>query len=157
MSKAIQGRLGPALRKFRESRGSSGKEFAAAAGMSQGHLSEIENGRRNLTEALIDRIAESVSLSPADLVDTLSSFLSADPVESPPRFREDPSPYHYTPHIQPGLPPPDEYLELATWFVSQLPPSKAWELVRDFTALAENGDLAAARRARALIFILTRT
>lgn len=53
------------VKAIRKWRGLGQVELAAAAGIAQGHLSDIENGRRNLTADLATRLAEKLGVPPA--------------------------------------------------------------------------------------------
>ncbi len=59
--------FGRNVRLLRESRGFTGPDFAARAGIGKGHLSAIENHGLNVSLATIIKIATALDLSPADL------------------------------------------------------------------------------------------
>lgn len=52
------------IRTQREAKGLSQRDLAAAAGISQKHLSEIENGRVNLSIEVIEKIAAALRIDP---------------------------------------------------------------------------------------------
>ena len=57
-----------AIRVWREHRGMKAVELAAKAGVGQGHLSQIENGKRQGGIATLGRIATALGISVDDLV-----------------------------------------------------------------------------------------
>jgi transcriptional regulator with XRE-family HTH domain len=157
MTRPIQA-CGPALRKFREARGMSGKDFAIAAKMSPGHLSELEQGRRNLTDSLVQRIASAVEISVPALLEEIAEISSDLPLPSNEadanKTKDDLTPYRFTPRFHQGQ-PPDEYRELAMLLIKSTPKADAWKMLRQLTDAAETGDAAAARCARALLNLLS--
>lgn len=50
------------LRALRKYRGLSQVELANHAGLAQGHLSDIESGRRNLTDAAVEALARALAV-----------------------------------------------------------------------------------------------
>ena len=56
------------IRTFRKYRGMSGTELAAAAGISQPHLSDIENGKKAGSVDVLKRIATALQVDLDDLV-----------------------------------------------------------------------------------------
>jgi ribosome-binding protein aMBF1 (putative translation factor) len=56
------------IRVWREHRGLSVTELAAKAGLSQPYLSQIENGTRRASAALIGALASALGVSPDELV-----------------------------------------------------------------------------------------
>jgi len=138
-----------------------GIEFAGKAGLSQGYISDIENGRRRLTEEVARRVAMAFGLSVAEFEDELErAALPAtgqwEICDSPALVGEDPPAYRAQ-----ARPPPESdaalsaHESLARFFVESLPREKAFALVRELTDLAERGDPLAASRAQALLQILT--
>ena len=153
MPRANQGPLGPALRKFRESRDESGKEFAAMTGMSQGHLSEIETGRRKLTDALVERIAAAVKMQPDDLLDQLDSLSGANADPESIYLRDDTPTYNARVTPPPTLIPPDYIHDLAEIMLEEMASSDRAALLRKLTESAIVGDQRASRAARGLLLI----
>jgi len=66
-AQALLARLGARLRARREERGLPLSELARLAGVSRRHLTEAEAGRANLTVALLQRLAEALGATPAEL------------------------------------------------------------------------------------------
>lgn len=73
------------IREIRKSRGLTLAELANKIGVSAPHLSEVERGRKNLNNHLIERIATALSVPPTELlgapprhniIDDLADFLS---------------------------------------------------------------------------------
>jgi hypothetical protein len=148
--------LGPALRKFREALGKSGKDFAAIAGMSQGHLSEVEQGRRNLTAALITRLAAGLEISEPDLIAKLSEMMPAvQPEPESPVMREEPAVYRTRATQTQWISEVDECRALTKYLMRALPKSEVWKLVHQLTDAAEAGDLLAGKCAKTLLVLLS--
>lgn len=61
--------VGNNIRKLRIKRGLSQEELAFNAGMDRSYLSEIENGRKNLSLLMLEQIASALKVKPADLLD----------------------------------------------------------------------------------------
>ena len=59
--------VGTALRRRRVDRGLSATALARAVGISNGHLSDIERGRRNPSPGLLRRLEDVLELSPGEL------------------------------------------------------------------------------------------
>lgn len=62
-------RLGKLLRKIRIDRDEYLKNMAEHLGVTSAYLSAIENGKRNMSDALLDRLAEVYSLTSEALTD----------------------------------------------------------------------------------------
>ncbi len=56
------------IRELREDKGLSGKELAAIVGVSAPHLSEVERGKKNVNNHLLERIAEALEVEEKDLI-----------------------------------------------------------------------------------------
>ena len=147
MNERPQSVPGFALRKFRELRGFTGRDFANLTGISQSHVSELESGRRRLTPAMVSRIAAAVGMTEDDFVSTIRGFsegvsdLGAGDIPLPSENKV--------------VPPADEFRDLAEWVVARVGHDKVWGMVRVLTEEAEDGDMDAARRARCLLEILS--
>lgn len=138
-----------ALRTLRERRGLTGRELANMTGISQGHISELENGRRNLTRGLLERIALTWKISVEELVHDLDQIRPAiEPELTAPVKNDRDSTFQSSNGI-------DDFHALAIALVKALPRDEAWERVRKFSLEAQAGDPSAAHSARALITILT--
>lgn len=66
----LQRRLGVHLRDRRLALGLSQEEFADVLGIHRTYMGAIERGERNLTLRSVERIAERISLDPAELLTT---------------------------------------------------------------------------------------
>jgi len=64
----IQQRVGRNIRKFREEKELSQEQLAFETGMHRTYISGIERGIRNPTVVILERLAEKLGVSPADLV-----------------------------------------------------------------------------------------
>ncbi|PZO03583.1 MAG: XRE family transcriptional regulator [Alphaproteobacteria bacterium] len=60
--------VGKNIRKAREARGLPQDELAHLAEIHTTYLSGVENGRRNITLNVLERIASALGMSPAELV-----------------------------------------------------------------------------------------
>ena len=67
-SNALLIEFGKRLRKLRESKGMNGSEFAAHTGLSRGHLSELEHGKREPGLFILQTIAAGLDVSISVLV-----------------------------------------------------------------------------------------
>jgi len=151
------------LRGVREERGLSGKDLAERTSISASYISEIETGKRPLTESFAERISAAMSMSFDDLIRQLRGrYIAPATSRKLPGFE----------NLQksqlsiaaggpvaveestPGYPTSD-YRELCVSLVQTMSKPDAWELVRKFTVQAEAGDATAARCAKALINILS--
>jgi transcriptional regulator with XRE-family HTH domain len=65
----IQQRVGRNIRKFREKRKLSQEQLAFETGMHRTYISGIERGIRNPTVVILERLAEKLGVTPADLLD----------------------------------------------------------------------------------------
>lgn len=137
---------GRALRKFREVRGLSGRVFSERTGISHGHVSALENGTRNLTTALKQRIGAGFNLTVEALSEELEALRLPDERYSS-VIRDEPAIYHIRPT------PTDDVFELADWLVRRMTPDEPATLIREFAEAAIRGDPRAAARARALLLL----
>jgi len=62
-SNALLLQFGKRVRRLRESKGMNGSEFAAHTGLSRGHLSELEHGKREPGLLTLQTIASGLDLS----------------------------------------------------------------------------------------------
>lgn len=65
---SLQAVVGRNIRRLREERGLAQDAFAYEAGVHVTYLSGIENGNRNITLGVLERIAKALSVSEASLV-----------------------------------------------------------------------------------------
>ena len=65
----IQQRVGRNIRKFREEKELSQEQLAFETGMHRTYISGIERGIRNPTVVILERLAEKLGVTPADLLD----------------------------------------------------------------------------------------
>lgn len=64
----IQQRVGRNIRKYREEKELSQEQLAFETGMHRTYISGIERGIRNPTVVILERLAEKLGVSPADLL-----------------------------------------------------------------------------------------
>ncbi|MFT3992397.1 MAG: helix-turn-helix transcriptional regulator [Luteolibacter sp.] len=138
--------LARAVREFRESRRMSGRAFCDLTGIGTGHLSELESGKKNLTAALIERIAAGFSMPVEKVSEELEEIYQADKYRSV--VREMPAPYNISP------PPLDDMHQLAAWLVGRMEKTEIRGILDGFTEAAMSGDVGASARARALLLLL---
>ncbi len=60
---------GPAIRYLRLSKGLDVRSLAAASGISESHLANVENGRRGLSPALLLKLARTLDVPVAEISD----------------------------------------------------------------------------------------
>lgn len=153
-------RLGANLRLLREERGLMSKEVAEKAGMKPSAYSELENGRRRLTTAVLEKLATGLGMEAEELRVTLRR-MAGDPMGRSPaitadesmQLREDMSVYRAAPMIS-NMP---DTVGLARDLVSLLPREEVFRLLHEFTAAGEGGDIHALRKARALLELIPST
>lgn len=63
----IQRKLGLAIVKLRKERDFSQEKFAIEAGIDRRYMSDIENGRRNVSLDIIERISDKLGISISEL------------------------------------------------------------------------------------------
>lgn len=68
MSNSVLVKLGARIRKVRESKGMNISEFAAHTGLSRGHLSELEHGKREPGLFILQTIAAGLDMSMSALL-----------------------------------------------------------------------------------------
>jgi len=73
MSTSLQKQVGQNIRRHREKLKISQEAFADSIGMHRAYYGAVERGLRNLTLRNIDRIAEGLKVSPADLFVDMTS------------------------------------------------------------------------------------
>ena len=64
----LQRILGRNVRRLREAKGLSQEELAHASGIHVTYLSGVENGRRNITVAVLERLANALGVAETELV-----------------------------------------------------------------------------------------
>ena len=67
MDKTLSQRFGCAVVRLRKERGISQEKFANLAEIDRHYMSDIENGRRNISLDIIEKIAKSLQLSISEL------------------------------------------------------------------------------------------
>lgn len=72
VNSSTESELGRRVASFRELSGLSLRALAAAAGVSSSFLSQLENGRTNASVASLRKIADALSVTPAQLLDDTS-------------------------------------------------------------------------------------
>ena len=63
----LQEKLGKAVVKLRKARGMSQEQFAYAAGIDRKYMSDIENGKRNISIDVLERLAKQLCMSVSEL------------------------------------------------------------------------------------------
>lgn len=139
-------------------RGLKAIDLASRAGISQSYISEMEGGKRPITDEIGDRIAAAFRISATDLEAEIAALAPPVPsaVGSAYRVAEDPADY-LTKARATVLPNETRspFELLSRQLIADLPRDKAFDLVRELTNEAEKGDSTAAGRAQALLYILT--
>jgi len=64
----IQQKIGLAIISLRRSQGLSQEEFARYAGIERCYMSSIENGKRQISITILERIATALELTPSQLL-----------------------------------------------------------------------------------------
>jgi transcriptional regulator with XRE-family HTH domain len=67
--------LGIALRRIRVSRGLKLRDVASKSGVSLGYLSEIENGRKEVSSDFLFWVCEAIGWSLPDVLDEVSNLM----------------------------------------------------------------------------------
>lgn len=70
--------VGGNVARLRKSKGLKQEPFSVVAGVTQSYLSQIENGRVNLTLLGLNELAQALSVEPAELFRQIDSEPSAD-------------------------------------------------------------------------------
>jgi transcriptional regulator with XRE-family HTH domain len=68
MEGELQRVLGRNLRRYRESKGLSQEDFADTLGLHRTYVGGLERGERNLTLKSVERLSESISVDPLELL-----------------------------------------------------------------------------------------
>jgi transcriptional regulator with XRE-family HTH domain len=68
MEGELQRILGRNLRRYRESKGLSQEDFADTLGLHRTYVGGLERGERNLTLKSVERLSESISVDPLELL-----------------------------------------------------------------------------------------
>lgn len=146
--------LGRSLKSVRETLSFSGKKLAEATGISASYISEIETGKRPMTESFAQRVAEAMRLEYDDFCGRLERAYTPHQFDSKPmRIFNEPTPYG-APSVSKDE-STDKYQALATLLVSQMDVSAAWDLARSLLDSASSGDVKASLSAQALLDLLT--
>jgi transcriptional regulator with XRE-family HTH domain len=78
-AQSIRQALGSVLRGRREAARRTLSEIAAEAGLSPGHLSEVERGRKEMSTERLVSVARALGVSPAQIYADLARLLGAEP------------------------------------------------------------------------------
>lgn len=70
----LQEQIGKAIVKLRKQRGLSQEKFANESGIDRRYMSDIENGKRNLSLDVIERLARSLYITPSELFSIAESI-----------------------------------------------------------------------------------
>lgn len=144
------------------------KDFAKIIGITAGHYSDIESGKRTLTPEALGKLGEAVGLDPpvlrqmfCDLAATaeqrqaaMDEVLTMSPVPPGMNFtslREEADPRRSS---FPMISNSPDTAGLARDLVAMMPREDVFKLLRDFTAAGEAGDVHAMRKARALMDLI---
>lgn len=63
----LQEKLGKAVAQLRKERNISQEQFAFDSGIARKYMSEIENGKRNISLDVIERLAQAFRMRPSEL------------------------------------------------------------------------------------------
>lgn len=151
---------GRGIKAVRSLGGISAKDLSSRLGVAASYLSDIETGKRPLTEAFAERIAQELGYEPQEFSDLV---VSHDPESG--LLTQDPPAAYRTPMPPPAPtgPPPvppaasaacGEMELLARWFYSRLDAPARAALLADLTQKALGGDGDAASAARALLWLV---
>jgi transcriptional regulator with XRE-family HTH domain len=154
-------RLGAHLRLLREERGLMSKELADKAGLAPNHYSELENGRRRLTTAVLEKLAPGLGLATEELREKLREMAGTGDaqrgaehvISHDSSVRED-APMLYGRSMNSRTP---DFDALAAHLVAAMPREDVFRMLRELTAEGEAGDNAALRKARALLDLIPTT
>ena len=80
--------IGREIRRLRERKGWGQAKLAVEAGMSVSGVSQIENGKRNLSTATLDKLAKALDVEVADLFPKAEAPLPHEEGEAPPERRK---------------------------------------------------------------------
>jgi len=136
--------------------------MAERTGISASYISEIETGKRPLTDSFAERVAIALGLNVNELVQRLRARY----VPTPPRLssilsEKTRSESAFTSLHEKIMPfgkteqSMDDFRQLAVRLLKPVPISEAWDLVRTLTNEAQAGDISSAKSAKALIEILS--
>jgi transcriptional regulator with XRE-family HTH domain len=131
------------------------KELAAKAGIQASHLSEIENGRRNLTLPVLEKLAAGLGMAPEEMARRLKLMgaeeagIEVGDAFGIARLGEEPLNMH--PPMISRTPDP---AALAAHLVREMPREDVFRILRDLTEAGEGGDDDALRKARALLDLI---
>lgn len=141
---------GVGLKRLREGRGIYAKDLAETAGISASYLSEIETGRRSLTESIAEKIAGALGLTPPQLLAEVDRLTKAGIGPAPRPIREAAPPAYRAAGFS-------DAEELAMYFLRTLDRAEVFSLLGRFTEAGSQGDASALASARALLDLVTQT
>lgn len=148
--------LGAALRNWRRRMGLTLAQLATQAETSQGYISDIENGKRRLSDTMARKIAVAAGMRPDDLEGVLGELAPSMAFPLHYQFelgknvvQEDPPAYRATAKTAPG-----DLEQLGRWYAESLSNEEIRKLVHKFTDQALHGSARAGACARALLEIL---
>jgi transcriptional regulator with XRE-family HTH domain len=64
----ISNKVGEKIRQLRQEKGLKQEEFAELAGIDYSYLNQLENGKRNPTVEMLDKIAKALDTTPENLL-----------------------------------------------------------------------------------------
>ena len=160
--------IGRGLRMFREGREMKSKDFAKILGITAGHYSDIEGGKRSLTPDGMTKLAEAMAMDATTMRQMLLELAASAEARhaaveivmtgSPAmtsheslQLREDMAVFRTSPPMISNMPDP---LGLARDLVALMPREEVFKLLHKFTTAGEAGDIHALRKARALMDLI---
>lgn len=126
----------------------TGVKLAADAGISQGFLSEVENGKRRLSHSTMEKLAAAVGRAASEFQRELMAIAA----EHPPAALSEPAAVYHVPRADDC----SDFEELASFLAARLDRAEIIAMIHKFTDLAAAGDASAGRRAKALLELLNR-
>lgn len=148
---------GCGLRLLREQMLLKSREVAEKIGVAASHYSEIENDRRPLGPALLERLAEAYGMTTEDLKQQLRqmSSLAGDVTESAARSMNSLPTVRETEFgLRAVTSRAPDSNALAAHLVSAMPREEVFRLLRELTAAGEKGDTVSLQKARALLDLI---
>ena len=68
LTMTISNKVGEKIRQLRQEKGLKQEEFAELAGIDYSYLNQLENGKRNPTVEMLDKIAKALDTTPENLL-----------------------------------------------------------------------------------------
>lgn len=77
-NKSFQRQLGKVIAEMRETRGMSQVDFSHRSGIAQKYISDLENGKRNISIGILCKIAETLEISLSSLFFATEEYIRND-------------------------------------------------------------------------------